>query len=202
MRHGPNKHPRSDLTDSYFNWNLRDARVEAGYTLGQLAQRAGVSSAVICFYERLREFPSPAAAEKIANALGVKADYLFPEEFREIIREVRMEREDSLREGSQLCSLDGTDKGDLAIRKSPERESVKDELSASVETALYDLNFREREVLKLRYGIGGGYCFRQEEIGRMFRVTRERVRQIEGKAMKKLRDFRIIERLRLFWEAG
>lgn len=45
---------------------------------------------------------------------------------------------------------------------------------------------REREIIKLRYGIGDGTTYTLEEVGRIFKVTRERVRQIEGKAVRKL----------------
>ncbi|MFO0822423.1 MAG: sigma factor-like helix-turn-helix DNA-binding protein [Gemmataceae bacterium] len=47
--------------------------------------------------------------------------------------------------------------------------------------------YREREIIKLRYGLGGGYTYTLEEVGRIFKVTRERaVRQIETKAVRKL----------------
>ena len=45
---------------------------------------------------------------------------------------------------------------------------------------------REREIIRLRYGLGDGYTYTLEEVGRIFKVTRERVRQIEAKAVKKL----------------
>ena len=48
------------------------------------------------------------------------------------------------------------------------------------------LTFREREIIKLRYGIPNGETYTLEEIGRIFKVTRERVRQIEAKAIRKL----------------
>jgi RNA polymerase primary sigma factor len=48
------------------------------------------------------------------------------------------------------------------------------------------LNYREREILKLRYGLADGYAYTLEEVGKIFQVTRERVRQIESKAVKKL----------------
>ncbi len=48
------------------------------------------------------------------------------------------------------------------------------------------LTFREREIVKLRYGIGDGYTYTLEEVGRIFKVTRERVRQVESKAIRKL----------------
>jgi RNA polymerase primary sigma factor len=51
---------------------------------------------------------------------------------------------------------------------------------------LQTLTFREREIVRLRYGLADGYCYTLEEVGRIFKVTRERVRQIEAKAVSKL----------------
>jgi len=51
---------------------------------------------------------------------------------------------------------------------------------------LETLTYREREIIKLRYGLGDGYTYTLEEVGRIFNVTRERVRQIEAKAIRKL----------------
>ncbi len=59
-------------------------------------------------------------------------------------------------------------------------------LREKLESVLQTLSFREREIIKLRYGIGTGYTYTLEEVGRIFKVTRERVRQIEAKAIRKL----------------
>ena len=48
------------------------------------------------------------------------------------------------------------------------------------------ITWREREIIRLRYGLQDGYTYTLEEVGRIFRVTRERVRQIEAKAVRKL----------------
>ncbi len=50
------------------------------------------------------------------------------------------------------------------------------------------LTFREREIIRLRYGLADGYSYTLEEVGRIFKVTRERVRQIEAKAVAKLQN--------------
>ena len=55
-----------------------------------------------------------------------------------------------------------------------------------IEEVLKTLTYREREIIKLRYGIGDGYTYTLEEVGRIFKVTRERVRQVEAKAIRKL----------------
>jgi RNA polymerase primary sigma factor len=59
-------------------------------------------------------------------------------------------------------------------------------LKDRIEDVLKTLTYREREIIKLRYGIGDGYTYTLEEVGRIFKVTRERVRQVEAKAIRKL----------------
>ena len=59
-------------------------------------------------------------------------------------------------------------------------------LKDKIEMTLQTLSFREREIIKLRYGLGVGYTYTLEEVGKIFKVTRERVRQIEAKSLRKL----------------
>jgi RNA polymerase primary sigma factor len=59
-------------------------------------------------------------------------------------------------------------------------------LKDRIEGLLKTLTYREREIIRLRYGLGDGYTYTLEEVGRIFKVTRERVRQIEAKAVRKL----------------
>jgi len=59
-------------------------------------------------------------------------------------------------------------------------------LKSRVDEALQELNYREREIIRLRYGLADGYSYTLEEVGKIFCVTRERVRQIEAKAVRKL----------------
>ncbi len=70
--------------------------------------------------------------------------------------------------------------------ESPSSAASREMLRERIENVLSTLTFREREIIKLRYGIGDGYTYTLEEVGRIFRVTRERVRQIEAKAVRKL----------------
>ncbi len=60
-------------------------------------------------------------------------------------------------------------------------------LKARIADALQSLDYREREILRLRYGLADGYAYTLEEVGKIFSVTRERVRQIETKAVRTLR---------------
>jgi len=68
----------------------------------------------------------------------------------------------------------------------PDRAAGNELLREKIEALLKTLTYREREIIRLRYGLGDGYTYTLEEVGRIFKVTRERVRQIEAKAVKKL----------------
>ena len=76
----------------------------------------------------------------------------------------------------------------IADRDAPDPADlpVSDQLKARVAEVLETLSEREREILSLRFGFGDGYTYTLEEVGRRFNVTRERVRQIEAKAIKRL----------------
>ena len=69
---------------------------------------------------------------------------------------------------------------------SPVVSATQEMLKERIDIVLKTLSYREREIIKLRYGIGDGYTYTLEEVGRIFKVTRERVRQVEAKAVIKL----------------
>jgi RNA polymerase primary sigma factor len=68
----------------------------------------------------------------------------------------------------------------------PLQEINQSMLKSKIAEVLEVLNYREREILRLRYGLVDGYSYTLEEVGKIFSVTRERVRQIESKAVRTL----------------
>jgi len=68
----------------------------------------------------------------------------------------------------------------------PSENAMHKMLKDKIDHVLKSLTYREREIIRLRYGLGDGYSYTLEETGRIFKVTRERIRQIESKALKKL----------------
>ncbi len=70
----------------------------------------------------------------------------------------------------------------------PVRSAAGGILRNQIDELLKTLTFREREIIRLRYGLVDGYSYTLEECGRIFKVTRERVRQIEAKAVAKLQS--------------
>ena len=70
----------------------------------------------------------------------------------------------------------------------PVKNATNGLLREKIDTLLKTLTYREREIVRLRYGLTDGYSYTLEEVGRIFKVTRERVRQIEAKAVAKLQN--------------
>lgn len=86
--------------------------------------------------------------------------------------------------------------------ESPVSSAGSEMLKDRIEEVLKTLTYREREILKLRYGIGDGYTYTLEEVGKIFKVTRERVRQVEAKAIRKLQHPVRSRKLEGFLEAN
>ncbi len=81
--------------------------------------------------------------------------------------------------------------GDLlpdGTAESPAAGASQEMLRTRINKVLKTLSYREREIIKLRYGLGDGYSYTLEEVGHIFKVTRERIRQIEAKAVRKLQQ--------------
>ncbi len=72
--------------------------------------------------------------------------------------------------------------------KAPSTGATQGMLRTRIAKVLKTLSYREREIIKLRYGLGDGYSYTLEEVGHIFKVTRERIRQIEAKAVRKLQQ--------------
>jgi RNA polymerase primary sigma factor len=84
----------------------------------------------------------------------------------------------------------------------PADSAMHQMLRDKIDHVLKSLTYREREIIKLRYGLGDGYSYTLEETGRIFKVTRERIRQIESKALKKLQHHTRSDHLKGFVESA
>jgi len=129
-------------------------------------------------------------------------------ELETTVREVR----DVLRMAQQPISLQSpvgeseeTNFGDFIEDKGAENPSDMTAivlLKEKIKDVLETLTERERQVLEQRFGLVDGYSRTLEEVGRQFRVTRERIRQIEAKALRKMRHPTRIRQLEGFLEAA
>lgn len=129
------------------------------------------------FIQRLGREPS---AEETAEAVGLTLD-----EARIVLKMTRQPLSLDQPVGDHDDSFFGEFVQDHRD-DDPLHEMSQQMLKSRVEEALQHLNYREREIIRLRYGLVDGYAYTLEEVGKIFSVTRERVRQIEAKAVRKL----------------
>jgi len=142
----------------------------------------------------LQDFGREPSSDEIADELQLPVDR---------VRAVLKMAQQPISLQSPVGDGDEASFGDFIEDKSTESPSVitsfsllKDKLS----DVLSSLNQRERKVLELRFGLGDGFSRTLEEVGQQFRVTRERIRQIEAKALRKMRHPTRLRQLHGFLE--
>jgi RNA polymerase nonessential primary-like sigma factor len=96
-----------------------------------------------------------------------------------------------------------TELGDLleTDNMSPEESMMRESLQQELQDMLAELTVRERDVIQMRFGLGDGQSHSLAEIGKVLELSRERVRQIESKALQKLRQPKRRSRVRDFLES-
>ncbi len=122
-----------------------------------------------------------ATVEDIAKELEMT-----PPQVREVLMRVPRSVSLEIKVGSEK----DTELGDLLETEdaSPEETLMREALQRDLKHLLADLTSRERDVIQMRFGLGGGKSYSLAEIGRTLELSRERVRQIEAKALQKLRQ--------------
>jgi RNA polymerase primary sigma factor len=129
----------------------------------------------------MQELGREATADELADALELTVDR---------VRNIMRMAQQPVSMHSPVGESDETDFGDLLEDKSAENPSEVTSfnlLKGKLGEVLNGLSERERKILELRYGLADGYPRTLEEVGKQYNVTRERIRQIEAKALRKLR---------------
>lgn len=182
-----------------YNWNMRVARQRFGLTQRQLGQLVGKGKVSIGQIETLRVYPKPELADEIAHILQMDVEVLFPpwlQEFKlEKVTPALEDKSISLREALREGMLDPQLLTTTTTIQDIEARIDNDALREKIETVLNELSEREKRVLILRFGLDGRRAMLLEEAGVQFNLTRERIRQIEGKALRKLRHPRYTRKL-------
>ena len=119
------------------------------------------------------------------------------------VREIQRISQEPLSLETPVGEEDDSSLGDFVADESavsPDSAAERERLKDEIETALEELNKREQQVMRLRFGLDDGQVRTLEEVGREFGVTRERIRQIESKTLAKLRHPTRSQRLRDYLE--
>jgi RNA polymerase nonessential primary-like sigma factor len=119
------------------------------------------------------------------------------------VREVLLKVPRSVSLETKVGSDKDTELGELLETEevSPEDQLMRESLHRDLQQLLADLSDRERDVIQMRYGLGNGHTYSLAEIGRELELSRERVRQIEAKALQKLRQPKRRNRVRDYLES-
>jgi len=171
------------------NARMIEARKRFGYSQVHLAAIAGVSLSLIMRLEKfdlaesLLEYYNGDTFAVLADILELEVDDIVPPSMcgHSIAHTVRTVEDV---EADKLLTMAGPQQ--RYILPSPSDIAERNDYAQVIQKLITTLSFREREILKLRFGIGTGCEHSYEELGRTFKVSRSRIQQIEKKAMTKL----------------
>lgn len=169
-----------------------------------MAAFLGVSECRANLWVNLRNYPrwpftAPGAAHRarerkahdaILAKINTSLDECWPPEVRQFIDGSR-ELKSLILEQTQevpLARLTGQVMQTLTVDGDAEQLAEQDELRGKIRDVLKTLSYREREIIKLRFGLEGGVPFTLAETGKVFGVQKERIRQIEAKALRKMQQ--------------
>jgi len=173
---------------SYAVWWIRQAILQALAEQARIVRlplnKIGTINKINKAYSELEQkYERPPSAEELGEFLEVSTE------------EVRQSLSSSGRHVSMDAPLSENDESSSSMydilpntyMNSPEKELVTESLRKDIERSLSTLTIREGEVVRLYYGLNGVYPLTLEEIGEQFDLTRERVRQIKEKAIRRLK---------------
>ena len=176
------------------NSELMKARESLGLNQKRAAELIGISPGSLSHYELLKTYPKEKMQEKICSAykeLGyfMAKNKVFPKQLKDVVLRNKLIAEAQIPvEKLITISIHQIDERLLpAVEPEVLVKIEKEELSHLLEEALSKLPNREKEITKLFYGIDTDRKYSLEEIGDKYHLTRERVRQIKEKVIKKLR---------------
>jgi len=176
------------------NGLLLTYRKEHGLSQKQAAEECGVHYSSWTALERL-DFGGIVALLKIARYLGVEPEEIAPKDLQ---RKTPGKPRTLYRHQKWLEFAVAEQNNRLYLPSPIDVVEEKEDRKVLLAKLLKTLSFREREVIKLRYGIGDGYTYTLKEVSRIFKVTRERVRQVEAKAIRKLQHLAVASMLKGF----
>ena len=173
---------------SYAVWWIRQSILQALAEQARIVRlplnKIGVINKINKAYSELEQmYERPPSAAELADVLECSVEEV-KQSLRNSGRHVSMDASLVEREDSSFNMYDLLPNDSLP---GPENELTKDSLRKDIERSLRTLTMREGEIVRLYFGLNGKYPLTLEEIGDQFELTRERVRQIKEKAIRRLK---------------
>lgn len=182
---------------SYAVWWIRQAILQAISEQSRIVRlplnRVGILSRIGKAYKELeQEFEREPSASEIASELKMDVSDV-TDTLTISSRQISVDAPFAQGDNNNLLDVIQNDK-----QPSPDTTLITESLKKEIESALRALSEREAEVIKLYFGLSGGHSHTLEEIGEKFNLTRERVRQIKEKAIRRLRHASRSKNLRTY----
>lgn len=179
-----------------------DSRKAKGLTQIDISLSSGIRIDIFQQIENLKIVPTTYQMCEIASILEKQIDYLFPVELLLSIKAGVFSRRTVELNAPEIISLTEAQRLNLTYDSEAELIDKVDKLLLveKVKETLSKLTPREERVLELRFGLNGGVSHTLEEVGREFGVTREMIRQVESKALRKLRHPSRSRKLKDYWD--
>ena len=175
------------------NEKLLAAREALGLTQAKMAKLADVNLMTLCRLEQMQFAKvKPEAIQRVAQAAELDIEEVCPSYLREQDIPSSMVSVADLPQEKMMALANRVS----ATHRLPSPQDIAEETEAQkylqkyLSWVLDKLSFREREIIKLRFGIGDGEVFTLKEIAHIFQISTQRVRQLEKKALKRLRNDR------------
>jgi RNA polymerase primary sigma factor len=172
---------------TYATWWIRQAITRAIADQSRTIRvpvhmNAEVSRIRRIYGELCHELAREPSIEETARAAGTSVD-----EAQNMVRMIRvpasLDRPVGRDEETEFGELLRDD-----LENEPAEGAARTMLNNCIRGLLENLSWREQEIIKMRFGLGDGYNYTLEEVAYVFQVTRERIRQIEARALQKLKD--------------
>jgi RNA polymerase sigma factor (sigma-70 family) len=183
MNHPDLPQDEIELTLLLRNNRLKRLRLAEGLTQKELGVIVDVGNQTVAAAERFGRVGAE-KLQRIADYFGVDKEWLFPPWAMGNFAKTRVTKE--IPKSGLLQS--GREAMTRLMLPDPRDTLEKKELAEGVERVLQTIPFREREIFKMRRGLGGGAGHTYTEVGRKFSISRERVRQIESRVYRKLAE--------------
>lgn len=185
------------------NGNLAAARERLGLTQKALAELLGISQYNYGKIENMRYYPNLELQKRICDfyrtrGIHILEEDVFPDELKDVKAQKMIAEKEIPRE--QLLSLSGMSQKALPVAESADMIFEREELQRIIDSSLESLSAKERQILKLSFGLEDGEERTDEEIGQVYNVSGSNIYYIRHKALRKLRHPGRGRRLKVFLE--
>lgn len=178
---------------SIANNTLRKCREKLGLSQKQVDSKFGWCGQTYSQIERCYRYPTKKEAIQIASLFGKEVDQLFPkylevftEKWKKETKQKTVKMKTERLDGGEALCIEAPKTGWEGMEQEAAKQYVQKILSASA-TGEFTLSPREERIIEMRFGLKGGDSHTFQEVGQFFGLSVERVRQIELKALEKIR---------------